>query len=104
MVRPFGAYWYVFLESTMAILSFQPSSSAFCHGVSRPGMRNLTTVPCTKHCQAAIGQLCDHDGLCGEINEGELGTGDVLLSAADSMGRRGGADEDELVDKYLKAR
>ena len=56
-VSPLGAYLYGFRESTfIAILSFQPSSSTFCHGVSVLGSRNLTLTPATKHCQAGVGQ------------------------------------------------
>lgn len=73
-VRPFGAYLYGFRESTfIAILSFQPSSSAFCHGVSVDGSRNLTSTPATKHCQEGVGQECDH--VWGE-RRGEEGAGD----------------------------
>ncbi len=79
MASPFGAYWYVFFESTfMAMWSFQPSSSAVCQGVSRLGITNLTAVPLTKHCQAGVGQECDQ--VRGE-SSGEDGTGEVLSAA-----------------------
>ena len=84
----------------MASLSFHPSSSASCQGVSRLGSRNLIMVPATKHCQAGVGQLWDHrvcwardDGDRRE-EEGDEGSGDVLLSA--------GTAEPELAERYLK--
>ncbi len=66
----------MFFESTFnARWSFQPSSSAVCHGVSTPGMTKRTAVPLTKHCQAGVGHECDH--VRGD-RSGEDGTGEVL--------------------------
>ena len=73
-VSPLGAYLYGFRESTfIAILSFQPSSSTFCQGVSVLGSRNLTLTPETKHCQAGVGQ--EWDQVWGE-RRGEEGAGE----------------------------
>lgn len=63
----------------MAILSFSPSSSAFCHGVSMSGMMNLMSDPCSKHCQAVDGHECDQ--IRGD-SKGDEGTGDELSAAA----------------------
>lgn len=48
---PLGAYWYEFRWSIfIATWSFQANSSAFCHGASVLGKRNLTLQPTWKHC------------------------------------------------------
>ena len=79
----------MFRESTfIAILSFQPSSSTFCQGVSVAGRRKRTETPATKHCQAGVGQRWDQ--VWGE-RRGEEGAGedeDTPLSppAPDSAG------------------
>ncbi len=74
-VSPLGAYWYVFLESTLsASLSFQARSSTRCHGVSTVGMMNLMSVPATKHCHAGVGQLCDHVRGDNNGDDGEVGS------------------------------
>ena len=57
----------------MASLSFNPSSSAFCQGVSVEGKRNRIMTPSTKHCQAGVGHLWDQ--VWGE-RRGEEGAGE----------------------------
>ena len=79
-VNPLGANWYGFRESTFrAILSFQPSSSAFCHGVFVFGNRKRILDPGRKHCQLGTGQFWDL--VRGDIN-GDEGRGDRLSTAA----------------------
>ena len=88
-------------------MSFQPSSSTFCQGVSVPGSRNFTLTPATKHCrgtmkvatwiqcgcyltcQAGVGQECDQ--VWGE-RRGEEGAGleeDTPLSPPCDEGGKG---------------
>ena len=56
-------------------MSFQPSSSTFCQGVSVLGSRNLTLTPGSKHCQAGVGH--EWDQVWGE-SSGEEGAGEEL--------------------------
>ena len=75
-----------------AILSFQARSSTRCQGASSPEMRNLTIEPATKHCQAGVGQECDHAAAFRGERRGEEGTGEVESAAAVL----------EPADKYLR--
>ena len=78
-VKPCGAYWNGFLESTfMAMWSFQPNSSAFCQGVSVLGSKNLMNVPDMKDCHTGVGQLWDQ---CLGESKGDEGAGDELSPA-----------------------
>ena len=66
-------YFVPILVTFIASLSFNPSSSAFCQGVSVDGRRNLIITPSTKHCQAGVGHLWDQ--VWGE-RRGEEGAGE----------------------------
>ena len=108
MVSPLGAYLNSFLGSiSSALASLAASSSGDCHGVSSDGMRNLTLAPTRKHCHmgtghenaAATGPVC----IRGDSTEGELGAGDVLLSACIAIALAT-ADRDCVADRYLEQR
>ena len=89
-VRPLGANWYGFRESTFnAILSFHPNSSAFCQGVFVFGKRKRILDPARKHCQLGIGQFWDL--VNGDI-KGDDGRGERLSTALWFI----------VADKYLK--
>ena len=87
IVSPLGAYLNSFLGSiSSALASLAASSSGDCHGVSSDGIRNLTVAPARKHCHTGTGQENEAEGcIRGDRMEGELGTGDVLLSAATAI-------------------
>ena len=107
MVSPLGAYLNSFLGSiSSALASLAASSSGDCHGVSSDGMRNLTLAPTRKHCHtgtghenaaAATGPVC----IRGDSTEGELGAGDVLLSAAATAIALATADSDWVADFFF---
>lgn len=115
MVSPLGAYLNSFLGSvSSAFASLAANSSGDCHGVSSDGMRNLTVAPARKHCHTGIGhENEDEEGSPAEeadggassrgddSTDGELGAGDVLLSAAAAAIAFATADSDCVADKYL---
>ena len=109
MVSPLGAYLNSFLGSiSSALASLAASSSGDCHGVSSDGMRNLTVAPARKHCHTGTGHenAAEEAGpadMRGDSTEGELGTGDVLLSACIAIALAT-ADRDCVADRYLEQR